>query len=351
MNKTFLKNTSLKTWNTFQVDVTADYSFVLERQSQLPQIFNAIEQKVEFYMLGDGANILFTKDIHGLVIKNQLKGITLVQETETDVLIKVASGEDWHEFVKYGVNNQWSGVENLAYIPGTVGAAVAQNIAAYGHNIEDSIVRVEGIDLETRDPFQFTREECRFNYRDSLFKSTENHNLFITNVVFKLSKIFRPTVNYFERYLSLEEELGKEPQNSLDIFNAVIRLRKKKLPDWTRVGTAGSFFKNPIVTKETYELLQKDIKELQCYPVEKLIYSSTDDDSQTFVKIPAARLLDELGWRGKRIGRVGTFEKQALVIINLGDATGQEILEFSEKMKNDIRSHFDIVLEPEVKIY
>lgn len=347
-----LKNTSLKRWNTFGVDVRSQYSTVLKNKAQLKELLAVVKQMPAFYILGDGANILFTKDVEGLVIKNRLRGIELIEESDTNVIIRVASGEDWHEFVTHCVSNNWSGIENLAYIPGTVGAAVAQNIAAYGHNIEDCVVTVEGVNIASETPFQMTSKQCVFSYRNSIFKQEESRNLLITQVTFKISKIFVPTVDYYERYSSLETELGKSPESSMEVFNAIIRLRKRKLPDWTKTGTAGSFFKNPIVTKGKYQQLKKDVKELQAYPVEKLVYTSTiNEHHEKAVKIPAARLLDELGWRGKTIGRVGTFEKQALVVINLGNAAGMEILEFTEKMKEDIYNHFEILLEPEVKIY
>ena len=293
--------------------------------------------------------MLFLEDFNGLVIKNELKGIDVYEEGEDRVRVRIAAGEDWDGLVRWAVSKGLSGIENLAFIPGTVGAAVVQNIAAYGQNFEEVFLGVGGISLTNGESFYLNRTECQFSYRDSVFKKSESKELFITFIEIELSKKPVFSTSYHSRYESLSAELeGKqEPYSVQDIYDAVVQLRLKKLPDWRKVGTAGSFFKNPVVSKHQYEKISEEVKELQCYPVGNLSYDGEGVEEEN-VKIPAGRLLDELGWKGKQIGRVGTFEKTALVVVNLGAATGEEILEFTEKMKADVLHAYGISLEREV---
>lgn len=325
-------NANLVGYNTFRIPAKAKDFLVLEDPKDLP--------KKPYFILGEGANILLTKDIERLVIKNELKGRKIVAEDDESVTIEVASGENWMDLVNWTVDMGWSGLENMAFIPGTVGAALVGNIAAYGGNFEDVLIQVKCVDRI------FSKEECRLGYHDSAFKHGLR-DIFITSVTIRLLKKFLSETSYHSRYESLTQKLTP-PCTPRKIAEAVTKLRREKLPDWRKIGTAGSFFKNPVVKKEKALALQKEISELQIYPAEKLLYD--DQISGDFVKIPAGRLLDELGWKGKRIGNVGTWPKHALTVVNHGGATGIEILEFAQKMKKDIRSHFGIELEEEVII-
>ena len=306
-------------------------------------------------LLGQGANILFTKDYPGTVVKVELLDRTVVSETDFDILVEVAAGEDWHSLVMWVSGNNWSGMENMAFIPGTAGAAVVGNIAAYGQNQGDLVDRVEAVDLSTGETHQFTHTECGFRYRNSHFKD-KYKNMLVTKIWYRLSKTPIYDTAYHSRFESLAGELqslGKtSPYSSLDIAEAVTSLRQRKQPDWTRVGTAGSFFKNPFVTHTKLLELQAIVPELQAYPVDKMLYPSDNDPSlqADLVKIPAGRLLDFLGWKGKTIGRVSTHPTHALSVINLGGATGAEIYEYSETMRADIKKNFNLRLEYEIVI-
>ncbi len=334
--------------NTFKVHARAQLYSEIKTIADLHAVSDYLKNEGTFFVLGGGANVLFTGDVDGLVVKNNLLGIEVTENNE-DVFIKVSSGGNWIDLVEFCVNNGFAGIENLAFIPGTVGAAVVQNIAAYGQNFEDVFVLAETIDLLTGEAVHFNKEDCLFGYRTSIFKKKSNY--FITSVTIRLSKVFNTNISYRSRYESLESELVgiDEPYSIKDIYDAIVRLRLKKLPDWRILGTAGSFFKNPVISKKHFEQLNSEVKELQSYPVQRLEYGKSVEDDE-YVKVPAGRLLDELGWKGKRKGSVGTFDKQALVIVNHGGATGKEILAFSQEMAEDIKKNYDIILESEVCI-
>ncbi len=349
--------------NTFKVSVKASYFTEVHTEDELLKVLSHTTHKDSpLLILGEGANILFTKNFNGLIIKNSLLGRKIIEETEKDVTLEIGAGENWHNFVMYSVVNRWSGIENLALIPGTVGAAPVQNVAAYGQNFGEVVVSVSGYNLDTINFELLTAKECKFFYRDSVFKHDLKDKFFITKVQIKLSKTPRFDTNYFgsKPYESLRSELEKinpnfpeTPYTPQLVAEAVINQRKIKMPDWTVLGTAGSFFKNPFVSKQKYSELRATISQLQAYPVDHMLYPNPDDpifQMSDMVKIPAGRLLDELGWKGKRIGNVGTFERHALVVVNYGGATGQEILEFTQKMQEDIKKNFAIELEPEVNI-
>lgn len=338
----------LKPFNTFGVSVQAPNFSIISKQSEIPSL------SPQTLFLGEGANVLFTHDFAGSVAKNELKGRKVVSSDEQSVIVEVASGENWHNLVMWSVEQGLSGIENLALIPGTVGGAVVGNIAAYGQTFGEACEFVKGFNLSNlRDLRTLSRSECRFYYRDSIFKHELKDKFFVSSVVIKLSKQAKFDTNYHSRYESLKSELPEPPYSPKQIAEAVIRLRNKKLPDWHKLATAGSFFKNPFVSKEKFADLQKQMPDLQAYPIDHMLYPNPDDPVFKMadkVKIPAGRLLDELGWRGKRIGNVGTFEKHALVVVNYGGATGQEILEFTKMMQEDVKKNFEIELEPEVII-
>lgn len=326
--------TDLTPYNTLRVSAIAKKFLELNGVEDLPT--------EPALLLGHGANVLFVKPQIDFVIKNNLKGKKILKEADGEIWLEVASGENWIDFVNWTVDHGWSGIENLAYIPGTVGAAAVGNIAAYGQTVSDVI---ESVVLQDD---VLIKALCQFKYRDSIF----NHELkdrFVTAVTFKLYKTARFSTDYYSRYESLKAYLPANPTPK-SVAEAVTRLRKEKLPDWTKVGTAGSFFKNPNVTLEKYRQLTKEIKDLQSYPPNKLSYHPDSPDHPDLIKVPAGRLLEELGWRGKKIGNVATSEKHALIVINCGGATGLEILDFTRQMSADIKSHFAIDLESEVRI-
>ncbi len=336
--------------NTFQVHAKAGIFEEIKTEEDLARIQSVLQnEELNFFILGGGANVLFVKDFDGLVIKNDLKGRSILEDNTESVVVRFASGEDWDDTVRWAVSENLSGIENLAFIPGTVGAAAVQNIAAYGQNFEDVAVGVGGISLLSGEKFYFEAGDCKFSYRNSRFKAATDKEFYIGYVDIRLFKkpVFATT--YHSRYESLMGELKgmNEPYSIRDIYEAVVRLRLKKLPDWRIIGTAGSFFKNPVVSLETFNKLSSEISELQSYPVENLSYDHKAGVGD-FVKVPAGRLLDELGWKGKRIDRVGTFERSALVVINLGGASGEEILEFTQKMAKDVLDTYEIKLEREV---
>lgn len=350
------ENKSLKDLNTFGVDVTARYFAEVTTTSELQTVLAQFPTERKF-ILGDGSNTLFAKDFPGLVIRPYLQGISKVAEDDKTVTLKVAAGEDWHEFVTYCVNNGWAGVENLALIPGTMGAAPVQNIAAYGQNLTDTFVKLEFVDNDG-EIHTYEQAECKFGYRSSIFKQEPEVLRVITNVYLQLNKAAELETSYHERagrYGSLQEVLAKtatEPYDIKDIYNAVIDIRSRKLPDPAITGTVGSTFKNPMVTKTKFLELSQQVPELQHYPVDNLRYQEKawDEVEEEMVKIPAARLLDFLGWKGFSKGHVGVYDKHALCVVTDKQASGEAVLDLIRQMQADVKAHFDILLETEVNI-
>lgn len=356
------QNVSLKEHNTFGIDVKAKYYVEVTTADEAVQLLGSeLVQQTDVLILGEGANILFTKDFDGLVIKVKIKGLEIVEEDDDFVTLKVGAGENWNQIVEYAVGKNLGGIENMIMIPGTVGAAPVQNIAAYGQNFEDVFVKLYAINLANKTLEEFSKEDCEFAYRSSRFKGRDRNKYLVTQVVFRLSKSPQINISYFEtgktykKAGTLEEELAKvanPPYSVADVAKAVAAIRKQKLPDPSLIGTAGSFFKNPVIKKADYERLKKQDPDLQCYPVDKLSYPKLDDPSLTYddyVKVPAGRLLDNLGWKGKKIGNVGTYPNQALAVVNYG-ATASEVLQFTKAMQEDVLKNYNIKLDPEVII-
>ncbi len=305
--------------------------------------------------LGLGANILFINDYPGTVALVKLTGRKIIDDSEDFVIIKLGAGENWHDFVSHTVENNWSGVENMALIPGKIGAAAIGNIAAYGQNQEDVFVSLETVNLKSRKTEVFTKNDMKFAYRESVLKKNPGDYL-VTSVTYKLSKIARLELSYHaSRHASLLptlREIAKEPYTVRDVFNAVVKMRTEKLPDPKIIGTAGSFFKNPLISKTHYLTLKSRISGLQAYPPEQLKYEDESAwlEKTEVVKVPAGRLLDELGWRGKKIGNVGTFPGHALTLVTYPGATGPEVYKFAQSMREDVLKNFDIDLEYEVVV-
>jgi UDP-N-acetylmuramate dehydrogenase len=330
------ENISLKPYNTFGIEVFAKSFVEVNSISELKSVL--VKNNQQILILGGGSNILFTSNFNGLVIKNNLKSIIVKEENDKEIILKVGAGEMWHEFVLYCVKNKYSGIENLSLIPGNVGASPMQNIGAYGVEVKDLIVEVEAYDLRNNSLKIFSNFECEFNYRSSVFKTSEKGNYLITSVTFKLSK----EANINTSYGAIEAELQRLNVSSptiKDVSDAVINIRKSKLPDPQKIGNSGSFFKNPVVSASKKNNIIKKYDEVPNY--------LQPDGS---FKIAAGWLIEKCGWKGKRIDCYGVHEKQALVLVNYGGAKGSDILNLSEQIIKSVDDVFGIKLEREVNI-
>lgn len=339
------ENISLKPYNTFGIDAKAKYFAEVSSEQELIDILNEFKnlnlenpQRFPLLFLGGGSNILFTKDFEGLAIKLNLKGIREEMMSEDEVLVTAKAGENWHQFVLYGLEKNYGGLENLSLIPGNVGTSPMQNIGAYGAEIKDTFVSCKVLNLETLEIETFDKEECKFGYRDSIFKQ-EKGKYVILEVTFCLStKNHKIKIEYGAIKQELEKEGIKNPTIQ-DVSKAVIAIRQSKLPNPKETGNAGSFFKNPTIAKAQFEALQKQFPDIHFYP------------SGEMVKIPAGWLIEQCGWKGKQVGNVATHGKQALVIINkTGNATGKDVFDFSKEIINSVKEKFGIELEREVNI-
>jgi len=335
---TIRENFNLTKLNTFGVEAKAKYFVRVNSEEEVKELINNSSYKNNrVFILGSGSNILFTKDFDGLIISSAIKGISVKEETEDYIFLKVGSGENWHHLVMYCVERNWGGIENLSLIPGQVGGAPFQNIGAYGLEVSDVIEEVNSIDLDTSGSVIFSNQQCQFAYRNSIFK--KNNKYFITSVTFKLTK---KNHSLQTDYKSLKEYMVTNKISTPTIKNisdAVIAIRRQKLVDPNEFGNAGSFFTNPIVSSQQLMRLKKEYPTIQ--------YHNIDNEA---VKIFAGWLIEQCGWKGKQINNVGVNKNQALVILNLGNATGEDILDFSQKIKSDVFKKFQIQLESEVTI-
>ena len=326
---------SLKEFNTFGIDVSTKKIIYLNELKQLDNISNLKDS----FIIGGGSNILLTKDVEKTVVINQTKGICTVKEDENFIELAVASGEDWHEFVMYCIQKGYGGIENMSLIPGSVGAAPMQNIGAYGREIKDVLTYVNAVDLDTREMKKFTNEECEFGYRESIFKKSAKGNYFIVDVGIRLTKKnhqINTSYGDIEKWLNTNQI---ESPKIKDVSNAVIAIRKSKLPDPNDLGNSGSFFKNPIISSTHFKDLIKKFPSIKSYPV-----------SDQEVKVPAGWLIESLGWKGKRVGNTGSHQNQALVLVNYGNATGSEVKKLAEEIKKSVWDTYQILLETEVNI-
>lgn len=333
------ENISLKRNNTFGVDVRARFYIDLKDENDINELLAFKEFKDgKKLFLGGGSNILFTKDFDGWIAKISTKGNRVIEENEKEVLVESSAGEKWNDFVTYCVEKEFYGVENLSLIPGTVGAAPIQNIGAYGAELKDVFESLEGILIEPGEKKSFSNKECQFDYRDSIFKKKYRDNFLITKVTFRLKKEKKFNLNYraFQSYL----KPGQQNKLTLrEVSELVKKIRRDKLPNPRKYGNAGSFFKNPEVDENKIHELQEHFLDL--------VHFKVGDDKY---KISAGWLIEKCGFRGKNIGKVGTFKKQALVIINFGEATGDEIKRFSESIQIAVQNKFGVSLTPEVNI-
>jgi UDP-N-acetylmuramate dehydrogenase len=336
------ENFSLKAYNTFGVEAKAKY-FVevttLEELKEAINFSNSQTPKLSILFLGGGSNILFTKDFDGLAIKLSLQGISEEFINENEVLVTANAGENWHNFVMYCLSKNYGGLENLSLIPGNVGTSPMQNIGAYGTEIKDVFVNCKVLDLENPELKTFNLEECRFGYRDSIFKQEGKGKYVILEVTFKLTTKNHTVKTEYGAIKSELENLDIQNPTIQDISKAVINIRQSKLPDPKQIGNAGSFFKNPTIPLAQFQELKGKFENIQGYP------------NGNFVKVPAGWLIEQSGWKGKQIGNVASHQLQALVIINAtGAATGKEIFDFSTQIIDSIKEKYGIILEREVNI-
>jgi len=327
-------NFSLKKYNTFGIDAKAE-KFV--SVTNLEELRSVLKENSDVFILGGGSNILLTGNIKKTVIHLNLKGISAKQTTKNSVEVTAAAGENWHEFVLWCIHQNFGGIENLSLIPGNIGTCPIQNIGAYGCEVKDTIVCVQALNIETLEIQMFSNSDCKFGYRNSIFKNEVKDKYIITEVTFKLTQ---KEHNINTSYGAIKAELNNHKSPSLkEVSNAVITIRNKKLPDPKKIGNSGSFFKNPVVSVDLFKSIQKRHTEIPSYPV-----------SETLVKIPAGWLIEKSGFKGLRFGEAGIHNEQALVLVNYGNATGEEIYEVAKKIQNKIRKEFDIALEIEVNI-
>ena len=329
---------SLKKHNTFGIEAKAKKFIAVHSIDELTQVLhqNKLEKK---FVLGGGSNMLLTKDIDALVIHIDLKGKKIIDEDEDFVWVESQAGENWHEFVLWTISQNFGGLENMSLIPGNVGTTPVQNIGAYGTEIKDTFISCKAVDIENQQLKEFCKEECQFGYRESVFKNEQKDKYIIASVVFKLTKKnHKINISYGDIAGELNKNNIVEPTLN-DISNAVITIRQSKLPDPKELGNSGSFFKNPIVLKSEFNAIHKRFPEMKYY-----------DISETEVKVPAGWLIEQAGFKGKRFGDAGIHKNQALVLVNYGNATGQEILNISKDIQNTIFEKFGIRIEAEVNV-
>ena len=330
------QNISLKSYNTFGIDVNARQFVDITSLNQLKKV---VREEKYFFILSGGSNLLLTKDIDKLVVHFNTKGVAVLEETNNDVFVKVQAGENWHEFVLWCIDHDYGGIENLSLIPGNVGTAPIQNIGAYGVELKDVMQNLEALEIDTVNTKTFTNKDCEFGYRNSVFKNKSKGRYIITSVTFKLTKNAHKLNS---SYGAIQSELDRNNiinPTIKDISNAVITIRQSKLPDPNEIGNSGSFFKNPVISTTDFKNLQKTYADAPHYVV-----------SKKEVKVPAGWLVEQCGFKGKRYGDAGVHKKQALVLVNYGNATGKEILELSKKIQEAVLEKFKIQLEAEVNI-
>lgn len=329
---------SLKKYNTFGIEANAKEFVAVNSIEELETVLTENKSKKKF-ILGGGSNMLLTKDIDALVIHIDLKGKRIVKENEDYVWVESQAGENWHEFVMWTIDNNFGGLENMSLIPGNVGTTPVQNIGAYGTEIKDTFVSCLAIKIDTLEMKIFENAECNFGYRESVFKNEVKDQFIITSVIFKLTKHnHKINISYGDITGELQKMNVKNPTLK-DVSNAVIAIRQSKLPDPKVLGNSGSFFKNPIVLKSEFETIHEKFPEMKYYEI-----------SETEVKVPAGWLIEQAGFKGKRFGDAGIHKNQALVLVNYGNATGQEIVNVAKKIQETIFQKFGIHIEAEVNI-
>ncbi len=330
-------NVDLSLLNSFGVSALATSFAAIHEAADITTVLERAEQPPAL-ILGGGSNILLLGDIHGLVLQNKINQLRIIEESDTSVIVQVGGGMNWHDFVLWTLSQGYGGIENLALIPGTVGAAPMQNIGAYGVELQDVFVRLSAFDLHHGKERIFEHADCLFGYRTSIFKTEPNKGkFFLTSVAVRLTKRNHRLRTDYGAIQSVLQQQKVTNSSPADIAAAVIEIRRSKLPDWQQLGNAGSFFKNPVIPTTEAEQLLEQFPDMPHYP--------TGED---LTKLPAAWLIDQCGWKGKRDGAVGCYHRQALVIVNHGGASGKEILSFSQGIQDSVEERFGIRLEREV---
>ena len=329
------ENQNLKPYNTFGMEVYAKRFVELETAEETPAAVAEYLQQWPYYILAGGSNTLFTNDFCGTIVHPAFHGIEVMEENSDNVLLRVAAGEPWDNLIQYCIKRQYFGIENLTAIPGLVGSAPVQNIGAYGVEVKDTVHKVQGYILSTRNPFELSNADCLFGYRNSIFKQTLKNDCIITYVWFHLSKKQHFTLTYQGLAKALQER--ELPLTLRNVSNCVRQIRDSKLPDPQLVGNGGSFFNNPIVPAGKYDELQTQYPDLVAY-----------DAPDNGKKLSAGQLIEKAGWKGKRMGNAGTWKNQALVLVNYGGATPKEVLEVAETIIKDVKNLFGITLEMEI---
>lgn len=319
------------------MDVLCSRFIEVESSDEVPQLIKEGVFLSPFFILGGGSNILFTRDFSGTVVHPVFKGIEVLEEMDDEVVVRASAGEEWENLQQFCIAHQLYGLENLIGIPGNVGSAPVQNIGAYGTEVKDCIETVEGWRLDISEPFRFSNAECRFGYRDSVFKNELKNKCLITHVTFRLSKI----EHYNLKYKALADELQNShlPLSLKNVTDCILRVRNSKLPDITKIGCAGSFFKNPVIPQTQFDQLRQEVPDMVSYPA-----------PDGMVKLAAGQLIEKAGWKGKRVGNAGVYDKQALVIVNYGGASPEEIVSVCEAVVRDVFEKFHIAIVPEVNI-
>ena len=330
------ENISLQRLNTFGIARNARFFTIVERIESLVEALSwANDHNEKVLILGGGSNILLTADFFGLVIKMEIQGIELIAEDDADFWVKVGAGVIWHDLVSYAIDQNWAGLENLSLIPGTVGASPMQNIGAYGVEIQDVFESLDALEKATLQIRTFSKQECEFGYRESVFKHELKDQYVICSVIFKLKKV--PDLNIeYGAIRDVLREKGIVQPGIREISEAVIAIRTSKLPDPKVIGNAGSFFKNPTISTNQFNELKAVFPEIPGYVLDE------------GVKVPAGWLIEQAGWKGKRFGEVGVHSKQALVLVNYGNGQGEEIISLAQQIQQSVMEKFDIQLQPEV---
>ncbi len=331
-------NVSLKNYNTFGIDAKARQFVAVHSVDELREVVRGHAGEPKF-ILGGGSNMLLTQDVDALVIHIDLKGKIVVDQTDDFVTVEAQAGENWHEFVLWTIGQDFGGLENMSLIPGNVGTTPIQNIGAYGTEIKDTMVSCQAIEIATGNLRTFTNAECRFGYRESVFKQALKNQYIITSVRFRLTKTNHKINTSYGDILSELAKNNIENPTLKDVSNAVIAIRQSKLPNPKELGNSGSFFKNPVISKSEFEKVQARFPDIRFFPV-----------SDTEVKVPAGWLIEQAGFKGKRFGDAGVHKNQALVLVNYGNATGAEILAVSQNIQRTILERFGIAIEAEVNV-
>lgn len=338
-----IPDASLRQLNTFGIEARAKVLFIYDSEESLLEALTHIHTtyaQLPLLHIGDGSNLLFLNDYEGVVLKSQIKGINVIRETDDEIFVEVGAGETCDEFIDYAIQQGWYGMENLSLIPSQIGAAAVQNIGAYGVEVCDVIEEVKSICLADGKEHAWQAKDCRYGYRESIFKEELWCRYAITHVTFRLNKIFTPKLQYGGLVRAIEDAgLSEETLSAKELRDVIINIRRTKLPDPAEQGNAGSFFKNPIVSALKAEALQKEFPGMPSYPAQ-----------EGKVKLAAGWLIEQAGWKGKSLGAAAVHDRQALVLVNKGGATGQDIYRLCQAVRNAVSERFGIMLETEVNL-